>query len=145
MRSSGDPTLLRSARAVLGAGLAAALLAAPMAARAGDTTPAQQLARFAAASGAPGQPERGQAFFTARHGGRWSCASCHGNPPTTAGTHASTGKTIDTLAPAANPQAFTDSARIDKWFRRNCRDVLQRECTAAEKADVIAWLLALKP
>lgn len=30
------------------------------------------------------------------------------------------------MAPAANPTAFTDSAKIDKWFRRNCKDVLQR-------------------
>lgn len=145
MRSFAASKLLSNAVAVVGAGLAAALLAAPIAARAGDTTPAQQLARFATDSGAAGQPERGRAFFTSRHGGQWSCASCHGNPPTTVGTHASTGKAIDALAPAANPKAFTDSARVDKWFRRNCRDVLQRECTPAEKADVIAWLLALKP
>jgi hypothetical protein len=49
------------------------------------------------------------------------------------------------LAPAANPDAFTDAARVDKWFRRNCKDVLSRECTAAEKSDVVAFLLALKP
>ena len=30
---------------------------------------------------------------------------------------------------------------MDKWFRRNCNDVLSRECTAVEKADVLAWLL----
>ena len=65
--------------------------------------------------------------------------------PVAAGKHASTGKAIEPLAPAANSKAFTDSARVDKWFRRNCKDVLQRECTAAEKADVIAWLLTLKP
>jgi hypothetical protein len=59
--------------------------------------------------------------------------------------HASTGKAIDPLAPAANPDAFTDAARVDKWFRRNCKDVLSRECTAAEKSDVVAFLLALKP
>ena len=38
-----------------------------------------------------------------------------------------------------------DSARVDKWFRRNCKDVLSRECTPAEKSDVIAFLLSLKP
>ncbi|MBX9935628.1 MAG: DUF1924 domain-containing protein, partial [Burkholderiaceae bacterium] len=56
----------------------------------------------------------------------------------------STGKTIAPLAPAFNPERFTDTAKADKWFRRNCKDVLSRECTAAEKADVLAWLVQLK-
>jgi hypothetical protein len=115
------------------------------AARAADTTPARQLERFAALAGAPAQPERGRAFFTSRHGAEWSCASCHGNPPTASGKHAGTGKPIEPLAPALNPKTFTDTARIDKWFRRNCNDVLKRECSAAEKADVLAWLSSLKP
>ena len=51
------------------------------------------------------------------------------------------GKTITPLAPAFNPERFTDQAKVDKWFRRNCNDVLSRECTAVEKADVLAWLL----
>jgi len=33
---------------------------------------------------------------------------------------------------------------VDKWFRRNCKDVLSRECSAAEKADVMAYLISLK-
>ena len=40
---------------------------------------------------------------------------------------------------------FTDVTRSEKWFRRNCNDVVGRECTAAEKADVLAWLLTLQP
>lgn len=119
-----------------------ALACAP--AWAADTTPAQQLERFAAQAGGAPSAERGRAFFTMPHGGEWSCASCHGTQPVAPGKHASTGKAIDALAPAGNPQAFTDAARVDKWFRRNCRDVLQRECSAAEKADVIAWLLTLQ-
>lgn len=143
MPSHPASSLAPAAAAALAAGLAAALLAAPTAASAGDTSPARQLERFAAEAGAPGQPERGRRFFATRHAGRWSCASCHGDPPTRAGSHASTGKSIDPLAPSANAGAFTDMARIDKWFRRNCKDVLQRECSAAEKADVLAYLLAL--
>lgn len=114
-------------------------------AQAADTSPAQQLQRWSALAAAPGQAERGQAFFTSRHGGEWSCASCHGQAPTAAGKHAATGKTLQPLAPAANAQAFTDSAKVDKWFRRNCKDVLQRECSAGEKADVLAYLIGLKP
>ena len=111
---------------------------------AADTTPARQLERFAAEAGRPGQPEAGRAFFTRTHGGAWSCASCHGEQPTSRGRHASTGKAIDPLAPAANPSAFTDTTQVDKWFRRNCRDVLRRECSAGEKADVLAWLGSLR-
>lgn len=114
-------------------------------ARAGDTTPAQQLERFSQQAGAPGRPGRGEAFFAARHAGEWSCASCHGAPPVSRGKHASTGKAIEPLAPAANPIAFTQTAKVDKWFRRNCNDVAKRECSASEKADVMAYLLALKP
>ncbi len=143
MRLPCDSTLLRNALVMLTAGIATGLLAAPTAARAGDTTPAQQLARFAADAGDAGQSERGRTFFTVRHGGQWSCSSCHGSPPTAVGKHASTGKAIDPLAPSANPAAFTDTARVDKWFRRNCKDVLQRECTSGEKADVLAYLLGL--
>jgi hypothetical protein len=134
--------------AALAAGVAAALVLAFAAsgaavAAAGDTSAARQLERFAAQSGAAAQPSRGRAFFTSTHGREWSCASCHGESPASAGRHAATGKAIDPLAPAVNAAAFTDSAKVDKWFRRNCRDVTGRECTAAEKADVMAWLLSL--
>jgi len=115
------------------------------AAQAADTSPAQQLERFSAQAATPGQAERGQVFFTSRQGGEWSCGSCHGNPPTQPGKHASTGKSIDPMAPAANPKVFTDTAKVDKWFRRNCKDVLQRECSAGEKADVLAYLIGLRP
>lgn len=131
----------RTALALMIAALAA-LPALPAAAA--DTSAVEQLARWSAQAGAAGRAEPGRVFFTSRHGGAWSCSSCHGNPPTQTGQHASTGKDITPLAPAFNPQAFTDSARVDKWFRRNCKDVLARECSAAEKADVLAYLIGLQ-
>ena len=67
-----------------------------------------------------------------------------GTPPTQAGKHAATGKSISALAPAFNPERFTDPAKVEKWFRRNCRDVVGRECSAGEKADLLAWLMTLK-
>jgi len=33
---------------------------------------------------------------------------------------------------------------VEKWFKRNCKDVLARECTAQEKADFVAFLIAVK-
>ena len=108
-------------------------------------TAAEQLAGYSAQAGAAASPARGQQFFNSLHGRTWSCASCHGSSPTAAGRHASTGKSIAPLAPAFQPDRFTDSAKTEKWFRRNCNDVVGRECSAGEKADVLAWLLTLKP
>lgn len=87
---------------------------------------------------------RGEQFFKATHGGEWSCASCHGNNATATGKHTKTGKLIQPLAPAASAKRFTDSAKVEKWFKRNCNDVLGRACAAQEKGDVLAYLLTLK-
>jgi hypothetical protein len=86
---------------------------------------------------------RGEEFFKKRHGREWSCASCHTADPRQTGTHAATGKSVTPLAPSANAERFTDPAKVDKWFRRNCNDVLGRVCTPLEKGDVLAWLLSL--
>ncbi len=107
-------------------------------------TPAEQLAAYSAQANASASPQRGQTLFTTKHGKEWSCASCHTATPTVDGKHASTGKVIGPLAPAFNPQRFTDTAKTEKWFRRNCNDVLGRECSAGEKADLLAWLMTLK-
>ncbi|WIT13437.1 DUF1924 domain-containing protein [Paucibacter sediminis] len=123
-----------------------ALLALALASgTAGATTAAEQLAALSAQAGTAGDPARGQRLFTSKHGAEWSCSSCHGALPTQAGRHASTGKPIAPLAPAFNPERFGDAAKSEKWFRRNCKDVLGRECSAGEKADVLAWLITLKP
>ena len=99
-------------------------------------TPVRQpkLERWQAQAAAPASAERGKTFFTSKHGGDLSCASCHGTPPTAQGRHASTGKAIEPLAPAFNPARFTDTAKVDKWFARNCKDVLARECNALRKS-----------
>jgi len=125
--------------------LAAPLLALVCAAAAQAATPAELLAGYVSQAGAPAQPARGQQFFNSRQGQDWTCASCHGALPTQAGKHASTGKAITALAPAFNPERFSDPAKVEKWFRRNCKDVAARECSATEKADVLAWLISLKP
>lgn len=125
--------------------LAAIIFAGLAAATAHAATPAQLLSGYTAQAGAAPSPARGQQFFTSTHGRDWSCASCHGQVPTGPGRHAGTGKPIAALAPAASAGRFSDPAKVEKWFRRNCKDVAGRECTAAEKADVLAWLITLKP
>jgi mono/diheme cytochrome c family protein len=86
---------------------------------------------------------RGKAFFQSTHGGEWSCASCHTANPVDPGRHAKTGKTIAPLAPAGDPERFTSLGKAEKWFRRNCNDVLDRACTAQEKGDILAYLMQL--
>lgn len=108
-------------------------------------TPADLLAGYTAQAKSAALPGRGQQFFTSRHGREWSCSSCHGAVPTQTGKHAATTKAIGPLAPAFNPERFSNAAKVEKWFRRNCNDVAGRECTAAEKADVLSWLITLTP
>lgn len=67
------------------------------------------------------------------------CATCHTDNPAQAGRHAITGKDIKPLAPVANAERFSDPAKVEKWFKRNCKEVVGRECTAGEKADFIAF------
>lgn len=85
----------------------------------------------------------GERFFKQTHGNELSCASCHTENPAMTGKHAKTGKAIKALAPAANPERFTDAAKVEKWFKRNCNDVLGRVCTPQEKGDVLAYLLTI--
>ncbi len=69
-----------------------------------------------------------------------ACTACHTDAPAQAGRHVVTGKAIKPLAPRAEAARFTDPAKTEKWFRRNCTEVLGRECSAAEKADFILFL-----
>lgn len=90
--------------------------------------------------------ERGERFYHARPGGgeAESCATCHTADARQPGVHFRTRKRIEPLAPAANRERFTDRAKVEKWFARNCRDVLGRACTAQEKADFAAYVISLK-
>ena len=123
-----------------------ALLSAPAYAE----TPKDFLAAFASEAKqespayAGPSAERGQRFFKASHGQEWSCASCHTRNPGAAGKHAVTHKLIDPLAPSANAARFTRQAKVEKWFKRNCNDVVGRACTAQEKGDVLSYLLTIK-
>jgi len=91
--------------------------------------------------------ERGQQFFVTRQGSRVgteACAACHTRDPRAMGAHSRTGKTIQPMAPVANPERLTDKAKVEKWFKRNCNDVLGRACTAREKGDFITYLASVR-
>ncbi len=112
-------------------------------------TPEQTLAGFkqAATEANPGfqgfSAARGEQFFKSTHGNDWSCSTCHTQNPAGLGKHTRTGKTIQPLAPAANAERFTDPAKVEKWFKRNCNDVLDRACTPLEKGDVLTYLMSI--
>jgi Domain of unknown function (DUF1924) len=90
--------------------------------------------------------ERGKHFFKSTHtGGKpdtHACTACHTRDPRHAG-RTRAGKAIEPMAVSANADRFTDGAKVEKWFRRNCDTVLGRPCTATEKGDVIAYLSSL--
>lgn len=110
-------------------------------------TPAEVLEAYVKQAKAPAVPERGQKFFTTNFGRDmgFSCASCHGESPVKAGRDQVTEKFIRPLAPAANAARLSDKVKVEFWFKQNCRDVVGRECTAGEKADMISWLISLNP
>jgi len=90
---------------------------------------------------------RGASFFRNERvhsdGKKVSCSTCHTADPRNQGkTRAN--KVIEPMAPIANPQRFTDAAKVEKWFGRNCKDVLERACTAQEKGDYIQYLVNVK-
>ena len=86
---------------------------------------------------------RGATFWQADHaGGKLetpSCTTCHTKDPTAEG-RTRAGKAIAPMAISRTPDRFTDPAKVEKWFTRNCTSVLGRACLAAEKGDVISYL-----
>lgn len=69
-----------------------------------------------------------------------SCTTCHGANLTQPGQHVRSGKIIKPMAPSANFERFSEAKKIRKWFRRNCKWVLGRECTTQEKGDLLSYL-----
>ena len=98
-----------------------------------------------AGSGTEFSAKRGEAFFRATHtGGKPktpSCTTCHTTSPGNKGkTRAN--KDIAPMALSKTPDRFSDLKKVEKWFRRNCRSVLGRECTPAEKGDFLAFMIS---
>jgi hypothetical protein len=56
-------------------------------------------------------------------------------------THAA-GKSIEPVAVSVSPARYTDPAKVEKWFRRNCTEVLGRECTPLEKGDWLTYVIS---
>ena len=69
-----------------------------------------------------------------------SCATCHGANLKKGGKHVRTDKPIEPMAPSVNKKSLTDVKKIKKWFKRNCKWTLGRECSAQEQADILSYL-----
>lgn len=87
---------------------------------------------------------RGESLHTTRHGlgkpDTPACTSCHGVDPRAAG-RTQAGKAIDPVAVSAAPSRYTDPTKVEKWFARNCNDVLGRACSPLEKGDWLAYVI----
>jgi hypothetical protein len=70
-----------------------------------------------------------------------SCTTCHTKDPRNTG-QTRAGKDIEPMAASANPKRYTDQAKTEKWFGRNCNNVLGRNCSATEKGDFITFMLS---
>ncbi len=116
-------------------------LSGQVSASAVETLQQQYLAEGAGPfSSSAGQQAWLEKHLDAKTGKQRSCQTCHGNNLKTGGKHARTGKLIDPLAPSVNRERFTDIKFINKWFKRNCKWTLGRECSAQEKGDFLEYL-----
>jgi len=83
--------------------------------------------------------EAGEIFWNKDNDGR-SCTSCHTDSLLVKGRHERTGKVIEPMALSINPDRFTVEKKINKWFLRNCKWTIGRECTTQEKGDILLWI-----
>ncbi|MDP3677537.1 MAG: DUF1924 domain-containing protein [Methylotenera sp.] len=95
--------------------------------------------------------EAGKDFYTREikhntklEGKAVACASCHTANPADKGRHIVTGKTIKPLSPIVNTKRFTNLDHVEEKFTKHCTEVLGSDCSAAEKANYITYLLTEK-
>lgn len=79
-----------------------------------------------------------QKTFTQK--GERSCVTCHSKDLTKNGKHVKTRKLIKPMSPSVNPERLSDIKKVNKWFKRNCKWTLGRECTAQEKSDLLVYI-----
>ena len=88
--------------------------------------------------------KEGEKIFSTSHMGKKgemvSCTSCHNIDLTTMGKNVFTNKLIEPLSPNKNSQRLTNVKDVEKWLKRNFKDVYNREGTAQEKGDVLYYI-----
>lgn len=95
------------------------------------------------ASGAEFSAERGKILhtqsFASGKAETPACTTCHGKDPRAPGRTLA-GKSIEPMAVSVTPSRYSDPTKVEKWFRRNCNEVLGRECSAQEKGDWLSFM-----
>ena len=84
--------------------------------------------------------DAGQKLWQQDFDGR-QCANCHGEDLTQNGKHVKTKKVLKPMALSVNSKRFGKVKKIEKWFKRNCKWTLGRECSPQEKGDMLTWLV----
>jgi hypothetical protein len=124
-----------------------------------ETATAQKLADKYTATAKAADPkwtgptvEEGKTFYTReviqfkgdtkKTGKAIACASCHTANPADAGKHIITGKKIAPLSPAINAKRFADLDKVEKGFTKHCQEVVGSDCTPAEKASYITYVMS---
>ena len=100
---------------------------------------------YSDAGAGPFSAEAGQRMWTETHNNAQApverrCSGCHSNNLSNEGEHVKTKKLIKPMAPAVNAKRLTDTKKIEKWFMRNCKWTLGRECSAQEKGDFLLYI-----
>ena len=76
-------------------------------------------------------------------GKKISCMTCHTTDPKLPGfTRAN--KRIEPMAVSINPERFKEMSKVQKWFKRNCNDVYERDCTIQEKGNFTKFMMTIK-
>ena len=106
---------------------------------------ADLLRQYEAGGGSQFNARDGEALWSkanvdAKTGETRRCNGCHTEDLRRPGKHVTTGKVIEPMAPSVNPKRLTEVEKIEKWFGRNCKWTLGRECTAQEKGNVLVML-----
>lgn len=90
----------------------------------------------------------GKFFFNRKiklgNGKEMACASCHTANPADNGKHVVTGKVIKPLSPTVNAKRFADFEKVEAKFTQHCTEIIGSDCTAAEKASYITYVLTEK-
>ncbi len=112
---------------------------------AGASTVDDLLAKYKKAGAASFSTEAGVAmwnkpFKSPGQGQDRSCSTCHQGNLSLRGKHVITGKPIDPMAVSVNPKRLTDNRFIEKWFTRNCKWTIGRECTPQEKGNFLMFI-----
>jgi len=126
--------------------ITALLLSAPLSFAYSDSVTVTTLLKEYKSQGADtADPAQGKilwqkTYITQNESGQRSCASCHTQNLEKTGKHIKTNKEIKPMSPSVNPQRLTSLKKVNKWFKRNCKWTMGRECTAQEKSNLLSYI-----